>query len=37
MPQVARGLVPVGVRVLLVEVESKLMETKYRGARAGGL
>ena len=36
MPQVARGLVPDGVRVLLVEVESKLMETKYRGARAGG-
>ena len=28
MPQVARGLVPDGVRVLLVEVESKLTELK---------
>jgi hypothetical protein len=28
--------VPDGVRVLLVEAESKLMELKYRGARAGG-
>ena len=30
------GLVPDGARVLLVEAESKLMELKYRGARAGG-
>ena len=34
--QDAWGLVPDGVRVLLVEAESKLMELKYRGARAGG-
>ena len=27
---------PDGVRVLIVEVESKLMELKYRGAHAGG-
>ena len=36
MLQEAWGLVPDGVRVLLVEAESKLMELKYRGARAGG-
>ena len=30
------GLVQGGVRVLLVEAESKLMELKYPGARAGG-
>ena len=36
MPPVAWGLVPDGVRALLVEAESKLMELKYRGARAGG-
>ena len=36
MPQEAWGLVPDGVRVLLVEAESKLMELKYPGARAGG-
>ena len=34
--QEAQGLVPDGVCVLLVEAESKLMEAKYRGARAGG-
>ena len=34
--QEAWGLVPDGVRVLLVEAESKLMGLKYRGARAGG-
>ena len=27
---------PDGVRVLLVEAESELMELKYRGARASG-
>ena len=32
----ARGLVPDGARVLLVEAKSKLMELKYRGAHAGG-
>ena len=37
MLQEAWGLVPDGVRVLLVEAESKLMELKYRGARAGGV
>ena len=36
MLQEAWGLVPDGVRVLLVEAESKLMELKSRGARAGG-
>ena len=36
MLQGAWGLVPDGVRVLLVEAESKLMELKYPGARAGG-
>ena len=36
MPQEAWGLVHNGVRVLLVEAESKLMELKYPGARAGG-
>ena len=36
MLQEARGLVPDGVRVLLVEAESKLMELKSRGARADG-
>ena len=36
MPQDAWGLVQDGVRVLLVEAESKLMELKYRGARASG-
>ena len=36
MPQEAWGLVPESVRVLLVEAESKLMELKYRGARASG-
>jgi len=36
MLQEARGLVPDGVRVLLVEAELKLMEAKYRGVRAGG-
>ena len=35
MLQEARGLVPDGVRVLLVEAELKLMEAKYRGVRAG--
>ena len=35
-PQEAWSLVPDGARVLLVEAESKLMELKYRGARAGG-
>ena len=35
MLQEAWGLVPDGVRVLLVEAESKLMELKSRGARAG--
>ena len=34
--QEAWGLVPDGVRVLLVEAESKLMELKSRGARADG-
>ena len=34
--QKAWGLVPDGVRVLLVEAESKLIELVYRGARAGG-
>ena len=34
--QDAWGLVPGEVRVLLVEAESKLMEPKSRGARAGG-
>ena len=34
--QEAWGLVPDSVRVLLVEAESKLMELKYRGARASG-
>ena len=33
--QEAWGPVPDGVRVLIVEAESKLMELKYR-ARAGG-
>ena len=37
MLQEAWGLVPDGVRVLLVEAESKLMELKYRSARAGGV
>ena len=37
MLQEAWGLVPDGVRVLLVEAESKLMELKSRGARAGGV
>ena len=37
MLQEALGLVPESVRVLLVEAESKLMELKYRGARAGGV
>ena len=37
MLQEAWGLVPESVRVLLVEAESKLMELKYRGARAGGV
>ena len=37
MPQEAWGLVQDGVRVLLVEAESKLMELKYRSARAGGV
>ena len=36
MLQEAWGLVPESVRVLLVEAESKLMELKYRGARASG-
>ena len=36
MLQEAWGLVQDGVRVLLVEAESKLMELKYPGARAGG-
>ena len=36
MLQEAWGLVPDGVRVLLVEAESKLMELKYPGAREGG-
>ena len=36
MLQEAWGLVPESVRVLLVEAESKLMELKSRGARAGG-
>ena len=36
MLQEAWGLVPDGVRVLLVEAESKLMELKSRGARANG-
>ena len=36
MLQEAWGLVQDGVRVLLVEAESVLMELKYRGARAGG-
>ena len=36
MLQEAWGLVPDGVRVLLVEAESKLMELKSRGACAGG-
>ena len=36
MLQEAWGLVPDGVRVLLVEAESKLMELKSRGARADG-
>ena len=36
MVQEAWGLVPDGVRVLLVEAESKLMELKSRGARADG-
>ena len=35
MPQEAWGLVPGGLRVLLVEAESKWMELKYRVARAG--
>ena len=34
--QEAWGLVQDGVRVLLVEAESKLMVLKYPGARAGG-
>ena len=34
--QGAWGLVPGGVRVLLVEAESKFMELKYPGARTGG-
>ena len=37
MLQEAWGLVQDGVRVLLVEAESKLMELKYPGARAGGV
>ena len=36
MLQEAWGLVPDSVRVLPVEAESKLMELKYRGARASG-
>ena len=36
IPQEAWGLVQDGARVLLVEAESKLMELKYRGARASG-
>ena len=36
MLQEAWDLVPDGVRVLLVEAESKLVKLKYRGARAGG-
>ena len=36
MLQEAWGLVPDGVRVLLVEAESELMELKSRGARADG-
>ena len=35
MPQVAWSLLPDGVRVLLVEAESKLMEAKYRSRRRG--
>ena len=36
-PQGTWILVPDGVRVLLVDAESKLMELKYRGARASGV
>ena len=36
IPQEAWSLVSDGVRVLLVEAESKLMELKYRGARTSG-
>ena len=34
--QEAWGLVPDGLRILLVEAGSELMELKYRGARPGG-
>ena len=37
MLQETWDLVQDGVRVLLVEAESKLMELKYPGARAGGV
>ena len=37
MLQEAWGLVPDGLRVLLVKAESKLMRLKSRGARAGGV